>query len=61
MKKKKKLKFETFVNPENIGLFIEKNQISREDVLSVTESSSEMESTHMKISKFTLFYWDIEN
>lgn len=61
MKKKKKLKFETFINPENIGLFIEENKISREDVLSVTESSSEMESTHTKISKFTLFYWDIEN
>ena len=56
MKKKKKLKFETFVNPENIGLFIEENKISREDVLSITESSSEMESTHTKISKFTLFY-----
>lgn len=61
MKKKKKLKFETFTNPENIGLFIEKNKIAREDVLSVTESSNEMESTHAKISKFTLFYWDIEN
>lgn len=61
MKKKKKLKFETFTKPENVCLFIEENKVSREDVLSVTESSKEMESTHTKISVFTLFYWDIEN
>lgn len=57
MKKKKTLKFETFSNPENIGLFLEQNKVSREDVLTVTESTKETESTHTKIQIFTLFYW----
>lgn len=57
MKKKKTLKFETFCNPENIGLYLEQNKIAREDVLTVTESVNEIESTHAKIQRFTLFYW----
>lgn len=61
MKKKKTLKFQTFTFPENIGKYLEDNKIAREDVLSITESSHEMESTHSKIQQFTLFYWDIEN
>ena len=57
MKKKKTLQFETFSNPENIGIYLEQNKIVREDVLTVTESVNEVESTHAKIQRFTLFYW----
>ena len=57
MKKKKTLQVETFSNPENIGIYLEQNKIVREDVLTVTESVNEVESTHAKIQRFTLFYW----
>jgi hypothetical protein len=57
MRKKKTLKIQTFTNPENIGLYLETNQITRDDVLTVTESVKEIESTHAKIQQFTLFYW----
>jgi len=49
MRKKKTLKIQTFSNPENIGLYLESNQINRDDVLTVTESVKEIESTHAKI------------